>query len=420
MTTIDRMRMPSVVTALWLLTGTATFAELSDAVVRSTFSPYAAGKPTAPGLAPGTTISKDSWEAAKDYLPPEILERIQQGELSFAIQETTDLPVSDAYIEATKKYAEQVRISENGELEGYVAGLPFPVLDPHDPQAGLKAAWNIRHRDFGEVMQVWNTFRLVPESSPPEREIENYYVVAYGMHRPHTNGVNPNRWEDGGVLYKEFFHVVAPYDLRNSMSVKLRYMQDRYNDDNWLYTPTSRKIRKIILKQDEASYDSGFLNEDFFGFWGYIRACEWKLLGTRRLLAPVGVRAVSSTFGGRGNWYPVDPWELRDMLVLEGVPKASGHPYSKRVLYIDRQMFVPVYVLYYDQEGKHQKTLFESYSNPQYNPGNEQVRYPLWAGETMIDYEERLGSMTVVSKVNYFETLPDDFFNLDRIMARGQ
>jgi hypothetical protein len=396
------------------------FAEPSDSVIQQMFHPYAAGKPSAPGLTPGMTISKDSWEAAKDYLPSEILERIKLGEFSFSIQETTDLPVSEAYIEATKKYADQVKIGVDGELEGYVAGLPFPVLDVNDTLAGLKSAWNVRHRDFGDVMQVWNTFHLLPESGPPEREVENYYVVAYGMHRPHTNGTNPNRWERDGVLFKEFYHILAPFDLKNSMGVKLRYVRDRYNDDNWLYSPTSRKIRKLIVKQDEASYDSGFLNEDFFGFWGYIRACDWKFLGIRRLLAPVGVRAASATFGGRGNWYPVSPWELREMLVLEGVPKGSGHPYSRRVLYIDRQMFVPVYVLYYDQQGKHQKTLFDVYGNPQYNPGNEHVRFPLWAGETMVDYEEQLGSMTVISKINYAETLPEDFFNLDRIMARGQ
>ena len=420
MTRIGWTRIHSVVTVLCLLTGKTTSAELSDSVVQATFYPYAVEKPGVPGLTPGMTISKDSWEAAKDYLPPEILERIKLGEFFFSIQETTDLPVSEAYIEATKKHAGQVKISADGELEGYVAGLPFPVLDLNDPHAGLKAAWNVRHRDFGDVMQVWNTFHLLPESGPPEREIENYYVVAYGMHRPHTNETNPNRWEREGVLFKEFYHILAPFDLKNSMGVKLRYVRDRYNDDNWLYSPTSRKIRKLIVKQDEASYDSGFLNEDYFGFWGYMRACDWKLLGTRRLLAPVGVKAVSATFGGRGNWYPVSPWELREMLVLEGVPKASGHPYSRRVLYIDRQMFVPVYVLYYDQQRKHQKTLFDVYGNPQYNPGNEHVRFPLWAGETMVDYEEQLGSMTVVSKVNYAGTLPEDFFNLDRIMARGQ
>jgi hypothetical protein len=48
------------------------------------------------------------------------------------------------------------------------------------------------------------------------------------------------------------------------------------------------------------------------------------------------------------------------------------------------------------------------------------VRAPIWIGETMIDYEEKLGTMTVMSKSLYNVPLPDDFFNLDRIIARGQ
>lgn len=395
-------------------------AEISTEVIQQTFYPYAMEKPSAPGLAPGTTVSQSAWEVARDYLPPEILDKVKTGELTFTVQETTDLPVSEAYIEATRQHAEQVRLGSNGELEGYVAGLPFPMLDLADPQAGLKAAWNLRYHDFGDVMQVWNTFRLLPESGSAEREMENYYVVAYGMHRPQTDGVNLNRWEADGVLYKEFYHILAPFDLKNSISLKLRYDRDQYNDDNWLYSPTSRKIRKVIVKQDEATYDSGFLNEDYFGYWGYVRSCHWKLLDSRRLLVPVGIQAASATFGGRGNWYPVDPWELRDMLVLECTPKANGHLYSKRVLYIDRQMFVPVYVLFYDQAGKHQKTLFEVYGNPKHNPGNEHIRVPIWVGESMIDYETALGSMTIISKAVYNVPLPDDFFSLDRIMARGQ
>lgn len=409
-----------VLLCLTCLTWQPARAEISPTVIQQMFHPYANGKPSPEGLAPGTTISKDSWEPAKDYLPQEILDRVKAGEFAFTVQETTDLPVSEAYIEATKRYAEQVKVGADGELEGYVAGLPFPALDPADPQAGLKAAWNLRHRDFGDIMQVWNTFRILPESGAADREIENYYVVAYGMHRPQTDGVNPNKWEQDGVLYKEFFHIMTPFDLKNTMSLKHRYIRDRVNDDNWTYTPASRKIRKMILKHEEATYDSGLLNEDAFGFWGYVRSYNWKFLGARRLLAPVGAKVASTTYGGHGNWYPVDPWELREVLVLEGTPTSDDHPYGKRVLYLDQQMFVPVYTLLYDRQGKHHKTLFDLYGNPKFSPGNEQVRSPLWIGETMIDYENRVASLTVVSKLLYNVPLPDDFFNLDKIAARGQ
>ena len=68
----------------------------------------------------------------------------------------------------------------------------------------------------------------------------------------------------------------------------------------------------------------------------------------------------------------------------QGVPQDDDHPYSKRVLYIDRQMFVPLYALMYDREGVHIKTMFEVYGNPKFNPGNEHVQVPVWTGETMI------------------------------------
>ena len=179
-------------------------------------------------------------------------------------------------------------------------------------------------------------------------------------------------------------------------------------------------MRKVIIRHEDTLYDSGALNEDYFGFWGYVRSYSWKFLGVQRLLAPVGARVASATFGGRGHWYPVDPWELRVMLVLEGTPKASDHPYSKRVLYIDQQTFTPVYTLLYDRQGRHQKTVFDLYGNPQLNPGNEHVRVPVWIGESIIDYESKNASMTIVTKILYNVPLPDDFFNLDKMMARGQ
>ena len=334
---------------VWRQPATRNFLTLS---VQHTFHPTPAANLQLTDLPQEPNGVPTLWEAAAGYLPEEILARVKLGELAFTIQETTDLPVSEAYINATKQHAEHVKIGADGELEGYVAGLPFPVLDPVGFTGWAESRMDMRHRDFGDVVQVWNTFRLLPESGLPAREIENYYVIAYGMHRPRTDGVNPNRWAEDGILYKEFFHILSPFDLKNSMSLNLRHARDRRNDDNWVYSPASRKIRKMILKMDEGPYDSGFLNEDVFGYGGYLRACQWKLLGERRFLAPVGAKVASTTFGGRGNWYPVDPWELRDMVILECRPTADGHLYGKRVLYIDKQMFVPAYALLYDQEGE--------------------------------------------------------------------
>ena len=83
-------------------------------------------------------------------------------------------------------------------------------------------------------------------------------------------------------------------------------------------------------------------------------------------------------------------------------------------------MFVPVYALMYDREGVHTKTMFEMYGNPKFNPGNEHIRVPVWTGETMVDHENASGAVTEMNKVIYNEHMPADFFNLNKIVARGR
>src|SRR5262249_22568350 len=47
------------------------------------------------------------------------------------------------YREATEKYSNQVRLSDNHRtLVGYVAGQPFPLIDMNDPQIAEKLIWN--------------------------------------------------------------------------------------------------------------------------------------------------------------------------------------------------------------------------------------------------------------------------------------
>ena len=47
------------------------------------------------------------------------------------------------YKAATEQYSGQVKLSaDSRRLENYVAGQPFPNIDPNDPQAAAKITWN--------------------------------------------------------------------------------------------------------------------------------------------------------------------------------------------------------------------------------------------------------------------------------------
>ena len=119
---------------------------------------------------------------AKEVLPPEILKVVEAGELEITVQKTLDQPPPQEYIEATLKHSTGVEI-EDGQLKNYVTGLPFPLLDPQDPQAGEKAAWNHRYRERGKVQEFRSSVvKALDGAGRAHREMEFYQALAFGMH----------------------------------------------------------------------------------------------------------------------------------------------------------------------------------------------------------------------------------------------
>src|SRR6266516_2496631 len=56
-------------------------------------------------------------------------------------------PLPKAYLDATEKYAGQVRLSDGGRrVDNYIAGMPFPNVEPQDPLAAWKVMWNHEYK----------------------------------------------------------------------------------------------------------------------------------------------------------------------------------------------------------------------------------------------------------------------------------
>jgi hypothetical protein len=355
-------------------------------------------------------LSKDNWQRAVELLPAELVDKVKTGQLEIRTRATSDLPLTPAYVEATRRNAGKTRLREDGSLEGYVNGQPFPEIDAADPQAGRKLAWNYRYHDSFNSGQGWGAFRFV-EGGQVVRTIEFYYAQAYGMHR---NDPRDNIWDKGGILYRELFQCLDPNDVKNVMSLKFKYDDDRTTDVDFAWVREMRKVRQMHVDLRERSLSSELLYEDFYGFSGYLHEHDWRFLGRAKLLAPVGVQAAAASFDPRTG-FPADPWELRNMLLLEGTPKDPNHPYAKRILYIDEQMGVPLYVLAYDHQGKHYKTIFTLYGNPAYNPGNERVRAPLWLAYDAINHETGRANFSEMHRIVVDDHVSEKLFTIGNL-----
>ena len=129
-------------------------------------------------VAPGDKIDGTNVAKAKDLISPGLEWCINRG-FPITVGETKRVEWPKAYKEATEKYAPQVKLSADGlTVSNYVAGQPFPNLDPKDPQFPLKIMWNYEYgfanglddtdlRNFDATRHIHTGHPLFSRSSPP-------------------------------------------------------------------------------------------------------------------------------------------------------------------------------------------------------------------------------------------------------------
>jgi len=401
--------------------GTSRELERLRERVLTEFYPYSRGTPTADSIGPGTQIARGTWQAARGLLPPEILEAVIDGELVILVQETTDLPPSEEYIVATLGYGDQVRLTNDGKaLAGYVAGRPFPLLEMADPQAGLKAAWNLRYQDGGDRLEQWSETLMRDRQSRMRYLFSAYVARACGMYRARPQHRLPE-WEQQGIVakdYVEIFFPLAGQARRTLLLLRSHYDNALHPLRQWAMTPIGRKLTTLTYHPESSALGFTMLPEDVAG--GQIAAYDWRLLATTKALVPGLVQNDQALFGGSGGGYPLDLWEVRQVYVLEVVPRSAHPPYGRKLLYVDRQTFTPFYAVIFDAHNVHWRTTFFSYGNPAFSPDNHHVRVPILLGQSWIDYHTGRTVVSLVNKARYNQTLPSALFTLSGLLQRGK
>jgi uncharacterized protein DUF1329 len=139
---------------------------------------------------PGDTITKDNIAQAEGLLTPFVRWLVEQG-MPISVIETKKIEWPKAYRDATEKYAAQVKLSADGrDMYNYVAGSPFPVIDPADPLAGFKLMWDHEQRPYiiDNIGTEW-IVELINSKGEMEREVRLELlaaadVVRAALHQP--------------------------------------------------------------------------------------------------------------------------------------------------------------------------------------------------------------------------------------------
>jgi hypothetical protein len=335
---------------------------------------------------PGDVITPDNASAVADLVSPGNFELVKQG-MRMNIVPTGRLEWPPPYKTASEKYAPQVRLNDKGELQNYVAGQPFPLLEPNDPQIATKVMWNFSFRpqytddvDIRDVEVASYGAGKLP-AGPVEHFTIGHFAFYNSMGRVEVAPMPTDAEADGAGIRYRFgaFPFLEPSEIYGFGMVRERYKDPDVDDNVWFFNPSARKARRVRAeelsdavipggKNSSNTYANNLDPDSYFGFSAKIENYNYKLLGIKNMLACVHAKntpAKLCQFDNNRSVCPED-WEMRQLYVIEATAKplswhqkigSSGVLIPKRILYIDSEGWFITASDQYDMEGKLWKTI---------------------------------------------------------------
>ena len=314
---------------------------------------------------PGTTVTKDNMEKYKEALTPTLEYFVRHG-MEIPVVEYRKYEWPPKYKEATEKFSGQVTLSADGrDMQNYVAGAPFPNIDPNDAQAGAKWMWNHEQKTTytDNVGCGWN-LELVNSKGERERFFgSNFWRRMQWRGRLHMDP-KPAIAHDPAMGYSEQWGPLHdPNDLRGAGVLNFRYQSPDVPDDSYMYLPELRKVRRLSMANRSDAFwgtdidiDSVWVWNSKLSFWTFKYLGEKKILSTWHSGGYAQREAWCAQPDGQSgikSFIWCLPHELRDTIIVEGSPTGfNQYAFSKRILYIDKESLMALTNESYDHGGQ--------------------------------------------------------------------
>jgi Protein of unknown function (DUF1329) len=332
----------------------------------------ASAQEVAPGLKVGDILDQHNYQLAKDLLPPEILKHYQTGEYRNRI---VNYPLGNshwekAFEQATARNATTLDVDKRGTIidkatgkqPAYYYGIPFPHIDPNDPNAAVKIVWNqfLAYWAGGDSYNKTLVAMLNPKGL-------DRGIVANGWFNFLDGQSTKYREKNPLNLQSQFLGVsLKPADLEGTASLSWRYRDPDKRDSVWAFVPALRRVRAVSPANRSDGYlGSDISGDDGFFFDGKPEDFTWKLVGKRDGLRIVDPNAVAGPIkitpvpgGGWSTltdlnpptvgyltpgwtgiaWAPVDlALAKRPFWIIEATPRDKYYLYGRMQLWIDAE-----------------------------------------------------------------------------------
>lgn len=346
---------------------------------------------------PGDVITPDKASQVVGLVSPGNFILVKQG-MEMKITPTTHLDWPPPYKDATERYSSQVSLGSDGELKGYVAGLPFPLVDANDPQAATKIMWNFTFRPLSTDDIDTHNIEAISHKAGSSNEIEHFTFGHFGAYKYVGRTevapipVDPYVLNSGIASRSGAFPILEPQEMAGAGIVSQRSVLPGVEDATWEYSRETRKLRRLPASElsdafgvaadgiaggltaagvgGATTYASTWDPDSANGFSARIQDFNYKLLGEQAMLASVdGSSPATPCEQDGGRSVCPEKWQVRRVYVIEATAKphiVGGNVIvPRRVLYIDAEGWFITASDLYDHNGNMWKTIanFHAYSD---------------------------------------------------------
>ncbi len=197
-------------------------------------------------------------------------------------------------------------------ITALVLAISINALAQEKP-SGLQIVQNVYDRPEGNDMQSELTMTLINSRGDERVRIIKQFI------------------KDFGKVEKKIMFFLKPADVRNTSFMNWSYDEEGRDDDQWIYLPALRKVKRIS-SDSKSDY---FMGSDF----------TYDDLGDRHPSDDVHKLLREEKLNGE------------DCYVVESIPKDEEYMYSKTVSWIIKDKWIGLKKEFYDEDGEHLKTL---------------------------------------------------------------
>jgi len=332
------------------------------------------------------TLDANNYQLAEKLLPEVVLNRVKAGEYRFNVVPVDPDEFKRNYTQkfwaASAANAGKYDVDPKtcglkevatGKIPEFYFGYPFPEIDPKDPFAGCKMAWN-----FSAANQMANgqgaTFTLNGIDSGGEfKRIKLWLHGNSYLGRSAGPIPNPENLRTAALT-----NVLEPTDVDGVAGLAKSTNDWDSQDQAWFYVPATRRVRRVnAATRSDPVAGLDIFADDINCYAGKVEYYKWKLVGEGQVLAPVldpkpltqkrvgptrwevdipYFTAVYETPGSSGApWLVVDNLKMvpRPVWILEGQSEDPYYNFGKVIMYMDKDMYRIYWKLVHNRGGEY-------------------------------------------------------------------